>query len=441
VTSLVFSSGPTWSTPQTVTVTGVNDTVPIADGLHPYTIVFTQTTSPGDTAYAAITPGNVSVSNIDNDTAGITVSDISAHTTEGGGTAYFTIVLNSLPFADVTVNFASDTLTEGTLDKTSVLFVPGVWNVPQTVTATGVNDSVPVADGNQPYAVTFSATASTDLAYAVLVPGDVAITNDDNDSANIVVSAISGPTTEAGGTATFTVVLNSQPFGMVTVNFDSNDMTEGTVGVTSLTFDAGTWDTPQTVTVTGVDDLVIDCAVSYAIVFTATTGGDAAYNAITPSSVSVLNQDDDAGGASTAYCLNWTGGSGQTGNAATCAPWLTFSSNLTGSFSSITMSGSNNPTGKTCADVGNATTICNALRTKTPINVTCDGNVWRTGGCGTDINGQPAYELSINGGICSCPTDPNVFIMRPCLLNRNIGGIGTATCNSPTQTFQVVCTP
>ena len=35
------------------------------------------------------------------------------------------------------------------------------------------------------------------------------MTNTDNDAAGITVSAISGPTTEAGGTATFTVVLNS----------------------------------------------------------------------------------------------------------------------------------------------------------------------------------------------------------------------------------------
>jgi hypothetical protein len=41
--------------------------------------------------------------------------------------------------------------------------------------------------------------------------GDVSVTKTDTDSAGVTVSAISGNTTEAGGTATFAVTLNSQP--------------------------------------------------------------------------------------------------------------------------------------------------------------------------------------------------------------------------------------
>ncbi|MHC4575636.1 MAG: choice-of-anchor Q domain-containing protein, partial [Planctomycetota bacterium] len=55
------------------------------------------------------------------------------------------------------------------------------------------------------------------------------VTNIDDDLAGYTVSAISGDTTETGGTATFTVVLNSEPTDNVTVNFDTSDLTEGTV--------------------------------------------------------------------------------------------------------------------------------------------------------------------------------------------------------------------
>src|SRR5204863_9377439 len=49
---------------------------------------------------------------------------------------------------------------------------------------------------------------STDPVYAAIDPADVAVTNTDNDAAGISVSPTSGlVTTEAGGTATFTVVL------------------------------------------------------------------------------------------------------------------------------------------------------------------------------------------------------------------------------------------
>src|SRR5439155_1454207 len=56
-------------------------------------------------------------------------------------------------------------------------------------------------------------------------------------------------TTEGGGTATFTVVLDSQPSANVTIGLSSNDLTEGTVSPASLTFTPGNWNVAQTVTV------------------------------------------------------------------------------------------------------------------------------------------------------------------------------------------------
>jgi len=47
-----------------------------------------------DAAYNGVNPADVAVTNTDNDAAGITVSPISGLTTsEGGGTATFTLVL------------------------------------------------------------------------------------------------------------------------------------------------------------------------------------------------------------------------------------------------------------------------------------------------------------------------------------------------------------
>ena len=48
-------------------------------------------------------------------------------------------------------------------------------------------------------------------------------------------------TTEAGGTATFTVVLNTQPTANVTIGLSSSDTTEGTVSPASLTFTTANW--------------------------------------------------------------------------------------------------------------------------------------------------------------------------------------------------------
>src|SRR5947207_1262259 len=100
-----------------------------------------------------------------------------------------------------------------------------------------------------------SAATSTDANYSGLNPPNVAVTNRDNDVAGFsVVPTVGLVTTEAGGTATFTVVLTSQPVANVVVPVSSSNVAEGTVSPTSLTFTAANWNVAQTVTVTGVDD-------------------------------------------------------------------------------------------------------------------------------------------------------------------------------------------
>ena len=85
------------------------------------------------------------------------------------------------------------------------------------------------------------------------------MSNADDDTAGITVSPTSGlTTTETGGSGTFTVVLTTEPTADVTIGLTSDDVTEGTVAPASLTFTAANWNTPQTVTVTGVDDVVDD---------------------------------------------------------------------------------------------------------------------------------------------------------------------------------------
>ncbi|MBI1908427.1 hypothetical protein HYS28_03350, partial [Candidatus Uhrbacteria bacterium] len=289
--SLTFSNL-NWNTPQTVTVTGQNDAV--QDGNIAYSIVFSASAST-DTNYNGTPSPNVAVTNNDNDVSGYTVSAISGNTTEGGGTGTFTVVLTSEPTANVTVNYTSNDLTEGTVGPASLTFTNLNWNLPQTVTVTGQNDAV--QDGNVAYSIVFSASTSADANYNSTTPSpNVAVTNNDNDVSGYTVSAISGNTTEAGGTATFTVVLTSEPTANVTVNYTSNDSTEGTVGPASLTFTNLNWNTPQTVTVTGQNDAIVDGNIAFSIVFSASTSTDTNYNGTPSPNVAVTNNDNDVAG-------------------------------------------------------------------------------------------------------------------------------------------------
>ena len=218
---------------------------------------------------------DVSVTNIDNDAAGISVTPISGlTTTEAGGRAHFTVVLNTQPTADVIIALSSSNPTEGTVSPASLTFTSDNWNMPQTVDVTGVNDALD--DGDIAYTIVTAAAVSADPGYNGLNPADVTVINTDNDAAGITVTPTSGlTTTEGGGTATFTVVLNSQPTADVTIGLSSSDTTEGTVSPASVTFTAANWNTPQTVTVTGVDDLVDDGDVAYTIVTAPATSSDA----------------------------------------------------------------------------------------------------------------------------------------------------------------------
>src|SRR5438094_649964 len=126
---------------------------------------------------------------------------------------------------------------------------------------------------------------------------DVSVSNTDDDTAGITVSPTSGlTTTEAGSDVTFDVVLTSQPLMNVTIGLSSNDLTEGTVSPSSLTFTPANWNVSQTVTVTSVDDAIVDGSISYKIVTAAAVSGDATYNGMNPSDVTVINTDNDPNG-------------------------------------------------------------------------------------------------------------------------------------------------
>lgn len=110
----------------------------------------------------------------------------------------------------------------------------------------------------------------------------------------ITVSPVSGLTTsENGGAASFSIVLDSQPSADVTIELASGDVSEGTVSVSSITFTPSNWNTPQPITITGVDDVEVDGSVAYTVFTAAATSLDADYNGLNPADVSVTNSDND----------------------------------------------------------------------------------------------------------------------------------------------------
>ena len=141
----------------------------------------TCTVSNGTGTISGANVANVDVSCTASGTAGVTVSNISGSTTEAGGTATFTVVLDSLPTADVTMVVASDDVTEGIALPAILTFTSANWSNAQTVTVTGVPDLW--GDGDIVYSVIINTASSSDTNYNGINPADVSgITNIDSET-------------------------------------------------------------------------------------------------------------------------------------------------------------------------------------------------------------------------------------------------------------------
>ena len=279
-----------WSEPQIVTVTGVDDQT--VDGIVKYRVV-TAPAASSDRKYRNLNPADVSASNTDNDTAGFTVTPGSGlFTTEAGGQASFTVRLNTPPTRNVTINISSSDSTEGTVVPPSnrLTFTAANALTAQTVIVKGVDDLS--VDGNAVYTISTAAASSADANYNGLNPADIELTNVDDETPGFTITPVSGlVTTEAGGTAEFTVALASAPTADVTVSLSSDDSSEGTVSPSSLTFTSTDWSEPQTVTVAGLDDEFLDGNILYAILTAAAESEDERYHGLDPLDVPVTNQE------------------------------------------------------------------------------------------------------------------------------------------------------
>ena len=296
----------------------------------------------------------------DDDTAGVTVNPTSL-TLDEGGTATYTVVLDTEPTGDVTVTIQDPTdNTDVTAGPASLAFTDQNWDTAQTVTVSAAQDdnagdetatithtvagygtvttaddvTVAVADdapdslavsfgqdsytvaegsnvtvkvkldadpertvtipitatdqdgasgddysgvparvtfnsGDTEVGISFSAASdnvdddgeSVKLTFGSLPDGvsasgttEATVNITDDDTAGVTVNPTS-LTLDEGGTATYTVVLDTEPTGDVTVTIqDPTDNTDVTAGPASLAFTDQNWDTAQTVTVSAAQD-------------------------------------------------------------------------------------------------------------------------------------------------------------------------------------------
>ena len=107
----------------------------------------------------------------------------------------------------------------------------------------------------------------------------------------IIIEAGETATHESGLSVTLTVRLSTRPNANVGLDLRVSDSTEARLTPETYLVEPGTWDTPMTLTVTGLDDAEPDGSVAYQVKVSATSQ-DTRFNGLV-GQVDLVNHDDD----------------------------------------------------------------------------------------------------------------------------------------------------
>ena len=244
--SLTFTTE-NWSTPQTVRVTAPED-ADAAGGTHGIDHMAWS----GDRDYFGLFMDLIAVTVLDNDTAapGVWIHPSKLTVREGESGSY-AVVLGTQPTAGVTVGVAAPEGASVRVEPASLTFTTENWSTPQRVTVSEPED----ADReSEDHALTHSA-ASADGDYNGVGVAGVALRVVDDDEGQVFVRIDPNRLTiEEGESGSYTVVLGTQPTAEVTIGVEVPRGSRLRAEPFLLTFTTENWNTPQTVTVTALED-------------------------------------------------------------------------------------------------------------------------------------------------------------------------------------------
>ena len=290
VPSTVTLDAANWETGVAVTVSAVDDW--IDDGDLGCTVETVASSDDGD--YDAIPIDDVTVTVVDDDSAGITVAPTSFTVSEPSGSSTFSITLDSEPTASVTITLTPTDTTECQALASQVVLDAGNWNTGVEVTVEAVDEDVD--DGPQTCVIETGAATSSDANYQGTDPDDVVVTVQDEDTAGIGISPTALTVVEPDTTEVFTIVLESEPTAPVTITLTSTDTTECQPLVPEVVLDASNWASGVVVTAQAVDDDLDDGPQTCVIETGAATSDDPNYHGKDLEDVTLSVQDEDDAG-------------------------------------------------------------------------------------------------------------------------------------------------
>ena len=298
-----------WNVPQSI------DIIPKTDGLldgdqmiYPIVSVNVPLTQ---NCYTNAEAKTVTLTVLDVNIPGFEIIVLDNISDEDGDEASFSVKLLSKPSGMVSLELTSSDLTEGQLAISNVQFSPTNWDTPQTIIVTGLPDPIPIKDGNIAYQIITGNVSSIDTDYNALdgsTVDDVDLINQDNSAPGIEINVVGGSAVTDENGASFIVEFNllSQPSVGSDVSFGlviSGDAGEASLSTSSITIANADWNKPfnNQVTITGLDDGIIDGNIFLVLETLDPTSTDVVYDALREFDVADLifrNLDNDMAGFS-----------------------------------------------------------------------------------------------------------------------------------------------
>lgn len=112
----------------------------------------------------------------------------------------------------------------------------------------------------------------------------------------VIINTNANTTSEIGGNATVSFRLQKKPTSDVIFSFATSNPGEAILSTSSITFTALNWFVTQSISVTGVDDLIDDDDVPYDFIILPLSSSDLAYHLMDPSDINFTNLDNDTAG-------------------------------------------------------------------------------------------------------------------------------------------------
>ena len=255
-----------WNVPRTVTVKGISDDL-FDKTINTQVSISVLTGNDVKTLPIEVTDSDIQEVIVTGTTNSTIVGDEGTVTTQT-----IKMKLKFEPTENMTYNIASNNGLV-TLDKSQVVYTPENWNVEQELVVTINKPDDGVADGDVSVEITLTNVEnSTSIAPIKVIY--VVIRDDESLAANI---SYANDFFYEDGSITIDVLLNAEPISNVVLSVDPTQSSRVS-SITPLTFTTTDWDTPQQITLSGVNNGIFNVPETIDLSFSFTSGGGGANN-------------------------------------------------------------------------------------------------------------------------------------------------------------------